>query len=77
MSMQMIASLHVRWQIYNEYLLDGGEPIELARWELLPSETKPAPYAQPASAYAPPPGGYGQPPGGYTPPPGGYTPPQR
>ena len=34
----MIAQLHVRWQIYNEYLLAGGEPIELAPWEMLPSE---------------------------------------
>jgi uncharacterized membrane protein len=48
MSIQMIASLHLRWQIYNEYLLEGGEPIELAPWENLPSEMPKAPiYAAP------------------------------
>ena len=48
MSMLYIASLHVRWQIYNEYLLEGGEPIELAPWENLPSEAQRAPvYAAP------------------------------
>jgi len=48
MSIQMLASLHVRWQIYNEYLLDGGTPIELAPWETLPSEIPKDPaYAMP------------------------------
>jgi hypothetical protein len=48
MSMLYIANLHLRWQIYNEYLLEGGEPIELARFETLPSEAQRAPvYAAP------------------------------
>jgi hypothetical protein len=52
LSIQMIASLHVRWQVYNEYLLDGGEPIELARWENLPSEApKAVQYAVPPQRY--------------------------
>jgi hypothetical protein len=42
-SIQMIAGMHLRWQIYNEYLLEGGEPIELAFWENLPSEMRRAP----------------------------------
>ena len=51
----MIAQLHVRWQIYNEYLLGGGEPIELAPWEVLPSEApKPQPYAAPPPNYGRP-----------------------
>jgi Protein of unknown function (DUF4013) len=45
MTIVMIAQLHVRWQIYNEYLLQGGEPIELAPWEVLPSEAKVRPAA--------------------------------
>ena len=36
MSIQMLAGLHLRWQIYNEYLLEGGAPIELAPWEKCP-----------------------------------------
>ena len=55
----MIAGMHVRWQIYNEYLLEGGEPIELAPWETLPSELKKQAYA------APPPAPYGAPPPRY------------
>jgi hypothetical protein len=48
----MIASLHIRWQIYNEYLLEGGEPIELAPWETLPSEAqRPPQYAAPPVRY--------------------------
>lgn len=48
----MIANLHIRWQIYNEYLLEGGEPIELAPWETLPSEAqKPPQYAAPPVRY--------------------------
>ncbi|HEX6273510.1 MAG TPA: DUF4013 domain-containing protein [Polyangiaceae bacterium] len=58
MSIQMIASLHLRWQIYNDYLLEGGEPIELALWETLPSETQ----RPPGHAVAPGPGPYGPPP---------------
>jgi hypothetical protein len=51
----MIAQLHVRWQIYNEYLLGGGEPIELAPWEVLPSEApKPQPNALPPPNYGRP-----------------------
>ena len=34
----MIAHMHLRWQIYNDYLLKGGPPIELAPPELLKSE---------------------------------------
>jgi hypothetical protein len=78
----MIAGLHVRWQIYNEYLLEGGEPIELAPWETLPSETKPPQTGiPPGGAYPPyqPPGGapppYGAPPPGGAPPPYGAPPP--
>ena len=83
LSIQFLASMHVRWQVYNEYLLEGGEPIELAFWETLPSEAPkpqaqvPAAYGPPAGGYAPPPGGYGPPPGGYGPPPGGYGSPPR
>lgn len=40
----MIAHMHLRWQIYNEYLLKGGAPIELAPQELLKSEEHPAVY---------------------------------
>jgi hypothetical protein len=58
LSIQFLAGLHVRWQIYNEYLLEGGEPIELAFWETLPSEVpKPQPQAYPQG-----PAGYGPPP---------------
>ena len=47
-SIQMLAGMHLRWQIYNEYLLEGGTPIELAPWETLPSEIpKTAAYAMP------------------------------
>lgn len=36
----MIAQTHLRWQIYNDYLLKGGEPIPLApRWAF-PSEMR-------------------------------------
>jgi hypothetical protein len=76
LSIQFVASLHVRWQIYNDYLLEGGEPIELAVWETLPSEA-PKPQPQVPAGYGPPPGGYGPPPGGYGPPPGGFGPPPR
>jgi hypothetical protein len=55
----MIGGMHVRWQIYNEYLLEGGEPIELAPWETLPSELKKPAYG------APPPAPYGAPPPRY------------
>jgi len=47
----LIAQLHVRWQIYNEYLSEGGEPIELAPWELLPSEIPKAPQYPPPNQY--------------------------
>jgi hypothetical protein len=48
----MIAMLHIRWQIYNEYLLEGGQPIELAPWETLPSEAqRPPQYAAPPVRY--------------------------
>jgi hypothetical protein len=75
----MIAGVHVRWQIYNEYLLEGGEPIELAPWETLPSEIKPPQYGAPPprgapAPFQPPPGApppYGAPP----PPPYGAPPP--
>jgi hypothetical protein len=43
MSMMFVVQLHVRWQIYNRYLLEGGEPIELAPFEALPSEVPKAP----------------------------------
>jgi hypothetical protein len=64
-SIQMIASFHLRWQIYNEYLLEGGEPIELALWETLPSEApKPPVQGAPPPGYGAPPPGYGGPPPG-------------
>jgi hypothetical protein len=71
----MIAGVHVRWQIYNEYLLEGGEPIELAPWETLPSERVPAPYVAPAP-YAAPPAPYGAPPPQGAAPPHGAPPPR-
>jgi hypothetical protein len=43
MSMVLVVQLHLRWQIYNRYLLEGGEPIELAPFEALPSEGPKAP----------------------------------
>jgi hypothetical protein len=43
LSMMMILQLHVRWQIYNEYLLEGGEPIELGFSEPLTSEVPKGP----------------------------------
>ena len=82
MTVLLIAGLHVRWQIYNEYLLEGGEPIELAPWETLPSETKPPQYGAPpgvAPPYQPPPGApppYGAPAPGGPPPPYGAPPPR-
>ena len=69
MTIGLIAQLHVRWQIYNEYLRNGGEPIELAPFEQLPSEAPRQPPPGP-----PPPGTWGTPPG-YAGSPPGYAPP--
>lgn len=37
-----IASVHLRWQIYERYLAKGGPPIELEPVQQLPSEGRPA-----------------------------------
>ncbi len=40
----MIAHMHLRWQIYNDYLLKGGSPIGLAPHEPLKSESRSGVY---------------------------------
>jgi hypothetical protein len=43
----VMATAHLRWQIYRYYLVRGGEPIPIQRAQALPSETPPAPVYYP------------------------------
>lgn len=55
------ASVHLRWQIYNHYLLSGGPPLAVKSLEPLASEQRGAvfPPAPPLGYPQPPPGGGG------------------
>jgi hypothetical protein len=43
----LMATAHLRWQIYRYYLVRGGEPIAVKPAAALPSETPPAPFYPP------------------------------